>query len=131
MHYRSNVSADQAPGVARDHQLLVGRNHPYWNAAACRADARPGGLIGGRIELDPEPGGIAANALADRCCVFADAAGEHQRIEAAERRCERTKFASYAIYEEVDGLPGARIRTFQQFALMSLEIPETPSSPDC
>jgi hypothetical protein len=67
---------------------LVGIN-PHPHADCRRADARPIDFIGGRIELDAEPGGIAADPLADCRCVSADASGEHQRVEPAEGRRER------------------------------------------
>ena len=45
----------------------------------------PPACVGRRVELDAEPGRVAADALADRRGVLADAGREHERVEAAER----------------------------------------------
>ena len=68
---------EKAPGMARDHQFFVGRNHPGCNPAARRAQARAARRIGGKIKFHPEPGSGAADPFADRGGVLADAGGEH------------------------------------------------------
>ena len=62
--------------MARDHQLLVGRDHPDGDAAPIGGDARPACLVGRGIELDAQPRGVAAHRRADRGGVLADAGGE-------------------------------------------------------
>ena len=63
---RCSSAADQPLRVARDHQLLVGRDHPRRHPARRRADARAAVGVGRGVELDAEPGRVAADALADR-----------------------------------------------------------------
>src|SRR6266498_1092076 len=72
--------------------------------------------VGDRIERKPEPGGIAANALADRCSVLADAGGKDQCIEAPQRGSEGTELAPDAIAEKLDRLARMRIVGLQQLA---------------
>ena len=62
--------------------------------------------------------------------VFADASGEHQRVESTERCRERAELAANPVDEQVERLGGPRVGLASS-ARMSLEIPETPSSPDC
>ena len=96
--------------VPRDHQLLVGGNDPCRDAElAARADARSVARVGVGVELDAEPGRVAADALAQRRAVLADAGGEHDRVEAAERGGKRAQLAADAIGEEIDGRLGARL----------------------
>jgi hypothetical protein len=60
---RDPPGAEVMPG---DHQFFVGRNDPGRNPAVLGADARTAGRVGGGIERHAEPGGGAADALADR-----------------------------------------------------------------
>src|SRR5579872_4966732 len=55
------AAPEQAPGVPRDHQLLVGGDHPGGHAAARGADARAPGVVGRPVQLQAEPGGAAAD----------------------------------------------------------------------
>ena len=80
-------------GMARDHQFFVGGDHPHRDLAGRRADARPAGLVGRRIELHAQPRRVAADALAYRRRMLADARGEDQRVDAAGRRGKRPEFA--------------------------------------
>ena len=80
---------------------LVGITHAAV-AARGRADARAALRVGRRIELDAEPGRVAADALADRRGVLADAGGEDDRVEPAERGGERAELAADAVDEQVD-----------------------------
>ena len=75
----------QCPDMARDHQILVGRDHPGRNPAIGLCDARTAGRIGVVVERDAEPGGVPADPATDLGSVFADARGEDQRVKAAER----------------------------------------------
>ena len=47
---------DQRPRVPRDHQFLVGGNHPRTGAAARHREPRTLGRVGGGVGLDAEPG---------------------------------------------------------------------------
>ena len=85
--------------------------------------------VGMLVELDAEPGGVAADALADRGGVLADAAGEDERVEPAERGGERAELAPDAVDEEVDREPRPRA-SLASSVRMSLEMPDTPSRPD-
>ena len=62
--------------------------------------------------------------------VFANAAGEHDRVQPAEGGGERAELAPNAIAIEVDRQPGAAARSEARSVRMSLEMPDTPSSPD-
>src|SRR5205823_11041362 len=95
--------------MARDHQLLVRRDSPCRNTAGPRADARFASVVRARVELDTEPCGIAADALAHCSAVFADARGEHDRVEPTERACKRAELAADPIDIEVDRFFGVRL----------------------
>ena len=57
--------------------------------------------------------------------------GEHDRVEAAERRGERAELAADAVDEEIDRRASRRGSSLASSVRMSLEMPDTPSSPDC
>ena len=107
---------------------LVGMTH-----AATRLEALemrgPCSRVRLRVELDAEPGGLAAHALADCDGALADAGGEDERVEPAERRGERAQLAPMR-YEELHRQL-ARGSADSSSTRMSLETPETPSRPDC
>lgn len=65
--------------------------------------------IRGLVELDAEPGRVAANAFADGGRVLADAAGEHDRVQTAQRGGQRSEFAADAVADEIDGQLRPRI----------------------
>ena len=94
---------------------LVGITHAAVRLAAvlmrgpCFAFAR-------RVELDAEPGRLPAHPLADRRRVLADAGGEDDRVEAAERRGERAELAADPVDEEVDGELRPRLGRLEQRA---------------
>src|SRR6266545_6819472 len=96
--------------VSRDHELLVGRHHPRAHAAPPHADPWPSPRIGRRVQLDREPCCVPADSFADRHRVLADSAGEHDRVEPAERGRERAELPPDAVHVEVDGkLRGRRV----------------------
>src|SRR5262245_49393816 len=64
--------------------------------------------IGGRIELDPEPGQPRADTAADERSVLADATGKDETVDAAHGCGERCRLALDAIDEVVDRDPGER-----------------------
>ena len=76
----------------------------------------PAGLVGRVVQHHAEPGRGAADALADLGAVLADATGEHQRIEAAQRSGERTQLARDAVDVQIDREPGARLLAGEQRA---------------
>src|SRR5262249_35047263 len=49
--------------VPRNHELLVGRDHPGGHTARRGADSRPVGFVGALIEFDAEPGGVPTHTL--------------------------------------------------------------------
>ena len=63
--------------------------------------------------------------------VLADAAGEHDRVEAAERRRQRAELALDPVDEQIDRQRRARIASRRATSRMSLDMPDTPSRPDC
>src|SRR5688500_17001572 len=98
-----SFACDQALRMLRDHQLLVGRDDPRAHWAAARADAWTALLVGRAVELHPQPGRVAANALPQDRAVLPDAGREHERIESAERGRERTQLAPDPVDVEVHG----------------------------
>src|SRR5512144_2588601 len=102
-------AGEDARGVARDHQLLVGGDDPRRYRALRRRYARAVRAVRGAVELDAEPRGIAADALAQAPAVLADARGEDDRVEPAERGGERAQLAPDAVDEEVDRRLGRRV----------------------
>src|SRR5215475_5843999 len=97
------ASGESGHGVASDHQLLVGGNHPNRHAASATGDAGPVGRVGVLVELDTEPGRRLAYPSPDDRRALADAGGEDDRVEAAERRGQRAKLFADGIDEVVDG----------------------------
>jgi hypothetical protein len=68
------------------------------------------------VELDAEPRGLPAHALADRRRVLADARREDDRVETAERRGQRAQLAADAVDEELDRELRLRLRGLEQHA---------------
>src|SRR6266487_6608254 len=100
--------------MTRDHEFLVGGERPDRHPAVAPADAGTAGGIGGSIEREPEPRRLLAHPRSDLGRALADAAGEDERIEPAERGGERAELAKDAIDEQPDGLPRPRILAFEQ-----------------
>src|SRR5262247_921195 len=88
--------------MAGDHQLLVGRHDPRGDLRGVGRDAGGPPRVGGLVERDAEPGRVAADARAQLGVVLADAGGDDDRVEAAERRGERAELAPDAMDEELD-----------------------------
>src|SRR4029453_5559332 len=93
--------SQQLAGMARDHQLFVGRDHPGGHGAPRVGNARPPGGVPPRVDLDAEPGGGRADARADLRGVLADAGGEDQRVDAAEHSGQRPDLLGRAVDEVV------------------------------
>src|SRR5262245_60839408 len=94
--------------MPRNHQFFVGWNAPRRDSRSGRADAGAARSVGDRVDVDAEPGRIAAHTFADRCGVFADAAGEDDGIESAERGRERAELATDTIAVQIDREPRPR-----------------------
>ena len=95
------------------------------------ADARAALRVRLRVELDAEPGRLPADALADRRRVLADAGGEDDRVEAAERGGERAELAADPVDEEIDRELRPRVGRLEQRRACRSTRPDTPSRPDC
>ena len=67
-----------------DAAVFVGGDDPDCDRAGRLRDAGGVALIGFGVERDAEEGELAADLLADRDGVLADASGEDERVEAAE-----------------------------------------------
>ena len=74
-----------------------------------RGDSRRVPAVRVAVQLEPEPGGGFDDLRTHGGCVLADAAGEHERVEAAQRRGERAELAPDPVAEQVDGELRARI----------------------
>src|SRR6516162_7502943 len=109
-------AAHQRAGVAGDHEVLVCSYHIGADAALRRADARLLLSVGGLVQLDPEPGAGPADGAAHLCRVFADACGEDDSVEAAERRCERADLAGRSIIKHLERKSRPQLRAGQQLA---------------
>ena len=108
---------------------LVGITHAETRAPGVLMRGPPAAFAAG-VKLDAEPCRVAANAFADGGRVLADAAGEHDRIQPAKRGGERTELAPNAIAKQIDRELRPRIARGESSVRMSLELPDTPSSPD-
>src|SRR4030095_12843290 len=71
--------AKHALRMLRDHQFLVGRNHPRRDTAARSADARAVAAVGMRVQRDAKPSRVSADALAQPGAVLAHAGRGHPR----------------------------------------------------
>src|SRR5215475_9666142 len=76
---------DQSPGVACDHQVLVGRDHPGGGRGVRDRKARTAFGIRLFVENDAEPTRVATDAGADLGGMLADPGSENERIDTAER----------------------------------------------
>src|SRR5207244_3367481 len=83
---------------------------PGADAAPGAADMRAPGVVGRLVQLQPEPGGVAADTGADGGGVLADAAREHQRVQSAQGGGQRSQLAADTVDEQVDGLGRLRGR---------------------
>src|ERR1700741_1956932 len=91
----------QGAGMAGNHQILIGFYNISGDVAVRRADSRLVLVVGCLVELQPEPGTGPADGAAHRCGILADAGGEDDSVEAAERRRERADPASRAIVKHL------------------------------
>ena len=91
----------------------------------------PPARVGGGVQLDAQPGRVPADPLANRRRVLADAGGEHDRVEAAQRGGERAEFAPDPVDEQIDRLRARAVVDCEQRRACRCDMPDTPSSPDC
>ena len=69
----------------RDHELLVGADDPHLDATGVRRNQRCILRIALLVQFDAEKAESVADPLPDERRVFADASGEDERVQSAER----------------------------------------------
>ncbi len=99
-----------------DHQFLVGRDHPCRHFAGLAGDARRFSRVRVFVELDAEPRRRRADSFADLRRVLADACGEDEAVDSAERRRHRRDFLCRAIDEVVECQARGRLAAREQTA---------------
>src|SRR5215467_5767038 len=103
------LALHQRVGMASNHQILVGPNDIGGDAAPGRAYAFFIFPVGGFVQLEAQPGAGSADRASDRRGILADPGGEHDAIEAAQRRGERADVAGDAVAEHFDCKTSARV----------------------
>ena len=88
--------------MLRNHQFFVGRHDINGNTAVGPRYLAGVPGIRGRIEHDAEPGQLLGNAGADRGRVLADPRGEHESVEALQRRRQHAGIEADPVDEVVD-----------------------------
>src|SRR5262249_53285005 len=111
---RPSGAPEDALRVARDHELLVGRNHPGTHMAVRRADPGATGNISLSVQRDPKPSRVVADTLANRRRILTDASCKHERVEPAERSGKGPQLTPDAIHVDVDRQTCARFVTLQE-----------------
>src|SRR5215472_14479065 len=99
----------QRAGVASNHQVLVGFYYIGGDTAIGRAYAFFVFPVGCLVQLEAQPSAGVADRASDRRGVLADPGGEHDAIEAAQRRGERADVAGNAVAEHLDFKTSARV----------------------
>src|SRR5687767_7987395 len=107
---------EEPAGVAGDHQLLVGGDHPGGDLALAAGDPRAAGLVRAGVEFDAQPAAGFSDPTADLRGVLADARGEDEAVEPLEDRGEGADLLGCAVDEVVDGEPGGGIGAREQGA---------------
>src|SRR5262245_49208522 len=97
--------------MAGDHPFLVGRNYPHGHGTVGGLEYRGGKHVGIGVDGHPSPRQSLAYGLARGGIVLADAAREHQRVDAAHDGDQRARLAHGAPGEKRDRFMGARIAT--------------------
>ena len=101
---RAAPQIEQTQDVARDHEIFIGWNHPRQYACIRHRDPRTMTCIRHIIERDAEPPCALAYPRTYQRRVLADAPREHERIQAAEDRGERSELPRNPIDEKLDCL---------------------------
>ena len=130
-HAFTVISCEEVVCRRRDHHFLVGGNHPHGDPRRWRRDERRIGAVAGRIELDAEKAEPLADSRArTRRRMLADAAGEHDRVEAAQRRGIRANLLpdAVAVIATARRLAGS-LASRASSSRMSPVTPEMPSRP--
>src|SRR5262249_33685076 len=112
--YFPSPTPEHALRVSGDHQFLVRGNDPGAHPAAGRADSWAALRVRIGVELDTEPGGVSAHALANGRRVLADSSREDDGVESAERRGKRAELTTDPVHVQVDGEPRRRSGAPQQ-----------------
>src|SRR6266436_4973880 len=86
-----------------DHQVLVGWYDPSRHGGARARDPWAAFGIGLLVQGDAEPMRLPAGTRPYLGRVLADARGEHEYVQSAERRSKRPELASDAVDKQVDG----------------------------
>src|SRR5690348_14350370 len=95
---------EQTSDVRRDDQILIGVHDADRDPAARLRNAGAVRGIGLRGDVDPEVFEPGADAGADRRRVFTNTAGEHDRVQPVQCRCERRQVLARDMAVQVDGL---------------------------
>ena len=110
--YRSIVLG-QAPCVARNHQIFVGRNDPRGGPTAGHRDSRAAGCVCRFIEVHTEPCGLPTYLPPNLGGVLTDARGENQCVQPAESGGERPQLSTDPVDKQGDGIGRVRVVTRQ------------------
>jgi hypothetical protein len=117
--------SQQPPGVAGDHQLLVGGDHPGRGPAVDLGDLRALHLVGLEVQLDAQPGAGLDDAAADLGGVLADAGGEDEPVDAAHHAGQPADLPGGAVDEIVHGQAGLGLAASQQVAHVIADAGDT------
>src|SRR5436190_23699863 len=93
-------------GVTGDHQILLGWDHPHGAGALWCADRIGRGLVSLRIKTNPKKLQTATRFPAHGRRSLPDSSGEHQGIEAAQRRRQCSDGLAQLITEQFHRLSG-------------------------
>src|SRR6516225_4099518 len=110
------ANRQQRQGMARDHELLVGRNDVETDATIARGDRRGGCRIGLRIEFASEPGELLHDACTEGRRVLANSRREHEGVEPPKGGSQQACMESDPLHQVVEREPGLRVGTRLQFA---------------
>ena len=102
------VCQDRA-NYSDDHDLFIGRYYSHCDAALVGGNNVASAHISGCIKFQTKKIQAVTDPRTHFRSVFSDAAGEDDRIQAAESRGQRTKILFGLVTEQVDGVAGAGI----------------------
>src|SRR6476620_6010904 len=92
-----SLCIQQTARMPRDHQVLIGGYHPSRHGGAGARDLWAAFGIGLLIQRDAEPLRLEAGTRPYLGGVLADARGEHECVQSAERPSKRPELASEAV----------------------------------
>ena len=102
--------------MAGDDGFLIGVQHLHRNQAVGAADEAAAAAVRWRVELHAQPACAFDDACAQHRGVLADATGEHQPVDAAQRRSHAGEFAQHLLNEIIDRQASALRTRGQQLA---------------